>query len=581
MFTQVTPAGKALLDAATGPIVLTRYELGSAYGYTLEGDATGLRGQVVYSNVPSPLAADGPQLLKTSVYLGYEVGPFAFGEIALYAGDTLFALCVNPVLIEKRAPGPTTDGAGLRLDIYMHTESGNYEMFLTMAETSNEFRLSVFPSIDLLPQALHASPNAYIVMGEATEQSSFLAYSDREGVWAFDAYEIFAGEVSVDSATTKSVRIPVDRWNEKLNPSELGHTMMQFASGKLMGIARYVVSATLSNDQNFVVLGLSGITNYAAQKGDKVHLYLRSDLPASQTAIPIASHDEVGGIRVKTAAGDFRVDSHGFLQLASPQVKSVNNTAPDQYGNVTVPVLQGPQGEKGDKGDTGAQGIQGIQGPQGLQGAKGDQGDVGPQGLPGAKGDRGEQGLQGLQGIQGEKGDKGDVGTGGTVAADLAAEIVRATGVEAGLRTDVDAATAAIAAEQARAEGVEATLRTDVDAANAAVVDEETRAKAAEDALALKIEDAGNLMSAFMGAFNSQRKTFLAPAVALTHTFTHNLDTTDVAISVMVKGDDGIFRNDIIAYEETDSNTVTFFLTEARIIKATAQMFGNISWIPN
>ena len=413
MFTQVTPAGKALLDAATGPIVLTRYELGSAYGYTLEGDATGLRGQVVYSNVPSPLAADGPQLLKTSVYLGYEVGPFAFGEIALYAGDTLFALCVNPVLIEKRAPSPTSDGAGLRLDIYMHTESGNYEMFLTMAETSNEFRLSVFPSIDLLPQALNASPNAYIVMGEATEQSSFLAYSDREGVWAFDAYEIFAGEVSVDSATTKSVRIPVDRWNEKLNPSELGHTMLQFASGKLMGIARYVVSATLSNDQNFVVLGLSGITNYAAQKGDKVHLYLRSDLPAEQTAIPIASQDEVGGIRVKTSTGDFKVDSQGFLQLTSPQVKSVNNTAPDQYGNVTVPVLQGPQGEKGDKGDTGAQGIQGIQGPQGLQGAKGDTGDVGPQGLPGAKGDRGEQGLQGLQGIQGEKGDKGDVGAQG------------------------------------------------------------------------------------------------------------------------------------------------------------------------
>ena len=172
------------------------------------------------------------------------------------------------------------------------------------------------------------------------------------------------------------------------------------------------------------------------------------------------------------------------------------------------------------------------------------------------------------------------VGTGGTVAADLAAEIVRATGVEAGLRTDVDAATAAVAAEKTRAEGVEATLRTDVDAANAAVVDEETRAKGAEAALDLKIEEAENLMSDFVSAFNSQRKAFLAPAVALTHTFTHNLNTTNVAISVMVKGDDGIFRNDIVAYEETDGNTVTFFLTEARIIKATAQKFDNIDWIP-
>lgn len=94
----------------------------------------------------------------------------------------------------------------------------------------------------------------------------------------------------------------------------------------------------------------------------------------------------------------------------------------DLYGDLTFPVIvgpqgpqgepgpQGPKGDKGDKGDTGNTGPQGEQGPQGNPGPKGDTGDTGPQG---PKGDTGNTGPQGPQGIQGNPGSNGQDGQDG------------------------------------------------------------------------------------------------------------------------------------------------------------------------
>jgi hypothetical protein len=84
-------------------------------------------------------------------------------------------------------------------------------------------------------------------------------------------------------------------------------------------------------------------------------------------------------------------------------------------------------------------------------------------------------------------------------AAAVAAEATRATGIEAGLRTDVNAAAAAVVAEATRATGeearIEALVTAEVARATAAegvvataVTDEETRAKAAEAALQTAID---------------------------------------------------------------------------------------------
>lgn len=105
----------------------------------------------------------------------------------------------------------------------------------------------------------------------------------------------------------------------------------------------------------------------------------------------------------------------------------------DLYGDLTFPVIVGPQGPQGEQGPQGNPGPQGEPGPQGPKGDKGDKGDTGPQGNPGAKGDTGPQGSkgekgdkgdtgpqgpQGIQGIQGPQGETGQNGTNGTDGQD-------------------------------------------------------------------------------------------------------------------------------------------------------------------
>src|SRR5271167_4365433 len=53
----LTDAGMMLLQANTGPVTVTTYELGSGYDYTPEATATMLMGTEVWSGtVPAPLA---------------------------------------------------------------------------------------------------------------------------------------------------------------------------------------------------------------------------------------------------------------------------------------------------------------------------------------------------------------------------------------------------------------------------------------------------------------------------------------------------------------------------------------------
>lgn len=105
-------------------------------------------------------------------------------------------------------------------------------------------------------------------------------------------------------------------------------------------------------------------------------------------------------------------------------VQTVNGTAPDDNGNVEVPIAgaAGPQGPKGDQGDTGPvgptgpKGDPGPAGPTGPKGDKGDTGDTGPTGdagPAGPKGDTGDQGPQGPKGDAGPTGPKGNAGPAG------------------------------------------------------------------------------------------------------------------------------------------------------------------------
>lgn len=178
------------------------------------------------------------------------------------------------------------------------------------------------------------------------------------------------------------------------------------------------------------------------------------------------------------------------------------------------------------------------------------------------------------------------------------AEVARAVAAEAQLATDLAAevtaraaADAAQAATQVTQAGQIATMSTDAAALSAALAAEVSRATTAESTLQTSIETlttglgggvaaeatarAGGDAS-IRSAVNAGKFTFTASAGALTHVVAHGLNTSPVLVSVYVEGDDGKYRNDIVAVEETNNNTITIGLTESRKVKVAVLSMASI-----
>lgn len=155
----------------------------------------------------------------------------------------------------------------------------------------------------------------------------------------------------------------------------------------------------------------------------------------------------------------------------------------------------------------------------------------------------------------------------GVNASAISAEVSRATAAEG-----VNAS--AISAEVTRAEAAEGVLTTDLGDITTLTTTNKTSAVAAINEL---VAAAGEGAGALKAAINAQRFTYLAVSGALSFVVSHGLNSAFVAVTVLVKGDDGVFRNDMVAVEETDSNTTTVTLTESRIIKATFQAVDQLA----
>ena len=150
------------------------------------------------------------------------------------------------------------------------------------------------------------------------------------------------------------------------------------------------------------------------------------------------------------------------------------------------------------------------------------------------------------------------VGAVNELDAHVDAEVARAQAAEQQLTTD-------LLAEISRAQAVETALSTSV----AKVVADQ--AAAANEAAVRAAAD-----SAIRSDINAGKFVFVASSAALTHTVQHNLNTSPVLVSVYTEGDDGKFRNDIVAVEETNNNTITIGLTESRKVKVAVMSLAAI-----
>ena len=160
----------------------------------------------------------------------------------------------------------------------------------------------------------------------------------------------------------------------------------------------------------------------------------------------------------------------------------------------------------------------------------------------------------------------------------LNGEITRAQAAEAALQTELDGTQDDLTAEVTRAQAAEGVLTTNLAAevaARTAAVSAEATARA--DADTAEAAARATADSALQTAINGGKFVFTASAAALTHTVTHNLNTSHVLVQVMVEGEDLKYRNEIVAVEETSANAITVGLTESRKIKVSVMSMAAIA----
>lgn len=240
MLFQITAAGRALLEADPTGVVVTRSDFGSAFNYVPANEPTGLQGSVVYTTnaVFSPSIAN-LNTLRYSVFIPGPVGPFTFGEVALYVGSTLFGVGAQVYPVNKTVGDVDNQ---YRLDIFVDTAPGSrFASFEVVSSATRNFYPRV-SSVDSLVAPHLDSNNAYVIYGSAQVGEGFLAYSDPTGAWTFSNKPHVWFQGAINSIGPQGLQS-----NDLLNAEYVGtltDLVVQFITGSQRGYCRKVTGLT-------------------------------------------------------------------------------------------------------------------------------------------------------------------------------------------------------------------------------------------------------------------------------------------------------------------------------------------------
>lgn len=294
MILQLTDYAVGVLASNPSP-QLQAFKVGSAFGYVPLPTETDIQGTTLFTGQVAPPVVLNANVVKYVVSMDSTVGDFQYGELGYYHDGQLFALAVADSPSLKKKTGADA-GNIVRFDAYLTVVGENYAMVVDQADSSNQFMMAGLSTIDQLPPVNNTLPNAYIISGASGDQSSFMAYTDRRGLWAFDAYQF--GDTlpaTVTAADTQSVTIQMTSFNEDMVPDFFGQVALQFSTGANFSICRYVQTAIQSG--NTLTIGFRTPMAIVPKIGDKVLMYRRVD-GASGLQIPIATAELLGGIKI-------------------------------------------------------------------------------------------------------------------------------------------------------------------------------------------------------------------------------------------------------------------------------------------
>jgi hypothetical protein len=262
MQVQITDSGIALMNNANGPLTMTGYVLGDGFDYVPTSTQTALRGTQVKTGVPAaPIVAVNS--VKYAIHLSESDGPFQFGEALLIYNNVVFAVCVLDNLVTK-LPASQSGGAYI-LEIFTSTLSSNYEMWANAAFSSN-LRASALVGPEILPVPTSYNANVYVLSSKLDALSSYLAYTDRQGLWNFDKFTK-PYNFQIQSGTKNQLRVLTSAL-ATFPFLGLGTAIVQGTKGNSFGICRYIASLSLDNDPTYSLLTFDTPLTVAPGAGD-------------------------------------------------------------------------------------------------------------------------------------------------------------------------------------------------------------------------------------------------------------------------------------------------------------------------
>lgn len=335
MIVQLTEYGVQLLTETKKPLSIKEFKLGSSYNYSPGPSTKDIKGSTVYKGQVTDYITLNANVVKYQISLDYTVGDFKFGEFGLYVNGQCVAVGVDTAEVEKTKFVSKDIGNAVVIDIYLQMTDDDYIMWADALKPGDQVSVAVVQSVDYLPAISSSGPNMYIVAPVSVNQADTLAYSSNTGLWAFDNYQYEnTHEFVITQCTTNSIVVNTQGIEperlQQITPAYAGQTIFEFISGTNVSICRTVATFVIGNGTS--TLSFNVPLAIMAEEGDRIRVFSRQKLSITDTVIPVATPDSLGGIMV----GDgLEITYDGVLSVDFP-VTSVNG----QYGDVELTIDQ-------------------------------------------------------------------------------------------------------------------------------------------------------------------------------------------------------------------------------------------------
>lgn len=316
MLTQLTSYGVTVMQTASAPITLTSYKLGSASNYVPSPTQTDIQGALIATGAPALPVVETSNFVRYYVELANSAGPYQFGEIGLYLGNQLFAICVLDSPLVKIPLDPNTNtGGAIIIDFNVPSVGLNYQMWTNTAQ-SNTTKVSQVAGPEELPQVVGTAPNLYVV-DSTNGTKPFLAYTDHNGLWSFDSYSEIGVVQCVDADQQTLTITGADAEALEIGGGPVSNLLVQIADGDAFASCRWINNAVLDGPSGNLILQFNSPIFKDIQSSARV-AFSRLGAPSS-TQVNVSAL-----LTIKTVPGNYTLNSTDYSDQLALMLKVVS-----------------------------------------------------------------------------------------------------------------------------------------------------------------------------------------------------------------------------------------------------------------